>query len=150
MPKNPLRLVGLFTFLWLHAGLVTAQEKPLVTEAPIFIALDSQPWTPCEGLTGCEFVGLFGDPAVEGSQTLFRLAAGTEFPKHWHTSSENYIGVAGQLEFNLETGENVTLARGDYLHYQGGVVHWGQCVGSENCVYYVYNDLPYDIIFVNE
>ena len=147
---KPLQFTLLTVLLWLGVSFALAQEKPVVTEPPIFIALDSQPWTPCEGLPGCEFVGLFGDPAVEGSQTLFRLGAGTEFPKHWHTSSENYMGVQGELVFNLETGERVSLARGDFLHYQGGMVHWGRCAEGEDCVYYVYNDLPYDIFIVEE
>jgi len=140
-------LLGL---LALSVGLAQNIVKPEVTEEPIYVALDSQDWQPCEGLSGCEFIGLFGDPAVGASQTIFRLEAGTEFPKHWHTSSENYMGVQGKLEFNLETGETVALARGDFLHYQGGMIHWGQCAEGEDCVYYVYNDLPYDIVLVEE
>jgi quercetin dioxygenase-like cupin family protein len=136
--------------LALNVGLAQNIVKPEVTEEPIYVALDSQDWQPCEGLPGCEFVGLFGDPVVEGSQTIFRLEAGTEFPKHWHTSSENFMGVQGELNFNFETGETATLARGDFLHYQGGMVHWGQCAEGEDCVYYVYNDLPYDIVLVEE
>ena len=148
--KSILSTFILLGFLIINSISAWAQTKPDVTETPIYIALDSQPWTPCEGLVGCEFVSLFGDPSIEGSQSLFRLKAGTVFPKHWHTSSENYIGVTGQLEFNLETGENIILRHGDYLHYQGGMVHWGQCIAGEDCVYYVYNDQPYNIILVEE
>lgn len=136
--------------LALSVGLAQSIAKPEVTESPIYVALNSQGWQPCEGLPGCGFVSLFGDPAMEGSQTIFRLEAGTEFPKHWHTSGENYMGVQGRLNFKLETGETATLARGDFLHYQGGMVHWGQCAEGEDCVYYVYNNLPYDIVLVEE
>ncbi|MGH8759498.1 MAG: hypothetical protein ACREVW_08315, partial [Burkholderiales bacterium] len=58
---------------------------------------------------------------------------------------ENMVGVQGALTFNFENGQRHTLRPGHYLHYQAGMIHWGQCEHAEDCLFYVFNDLPYDI-----
>jgi quercetin dioxygenase-like cupin family protein len=129
-------------------AVATAQDKPEIIEAPTFVGFDSQPWQPCEGLAGCNFVSLKGDSSTGASQTMFRLKAGTPFPPHWHTSPDNYIGLQGELLFNLETGDTFTLGQGDFLAYPGGMIHSGACGENSDCIYYVFNNLPYDIHLV--
>jgi len=124
-----------------------AQEKPTVSEPPSFAEFEAGDRQPCEGLPGCDFTLVRGDPATGPSQWIFRIAAGTAFPKHWHSTPENIVGIRGTLTFNFETGERYALRAGDFINYQTGMIHWGQCETSEagaDCVFYAFNDLPYD------
>jgi quercetin dioxygenase-like cupin family protein len=130
------------------ASLSTAlaeQSKPPVTEPATVIQFDRDRKSPCEGLPGCDFILLAGDPSKSATQWLFRLRGGQAFPKHWHNTPENMVAVRGSLTFNFETGQRHTLRPGEYLHYQAGMIHWGQCEPEEDCLFYVFNDQPYDI-----
>ena len=138
-----LTLTALAGFISLN--LLSAQEKPQVTETPIYAASDNARWSPCEGLSGCEFLQLRGDPKKEPSEAIFRLAAGVHFPKHWHTSPEHIVGIKGRLVINLENGSTYTVGSGSFLYNPGGMIHWGHCSNEESCLYYVYDDKPYDI-----
>jgi quercetin dioxygenase-like cupin family protein len=116
-----------------------------VKDNPIYHSAAAGPWQPCEGLPGCEFIPSRGDPARGASEAVFRLAPGVAFAKHWHTSPEHVVGISGKISWNLENGEMHTVSAGDYLYYPSKMVHWGSCASSEPCVYYVYDDQPYDI-----
>jgi len=121
------------------------EGKPTVNDAPRFVDHAASDWQDCEGLPGCGFVLVRGDPARGPSQWLFRLNAGTAFPKHWHPTPENMVGITGTLTFHFETGETHALTSGDFLNYQAGMTHWGQCEAGEDCLFYAFNDLPYAI-----
>ena len=58
------------------------------------------------------------------------------------------VGVRGAITFNFESGQRHTLRPGETLHYQAGMVHWGQCEQGGDCLFYVFNDQPYDIHLV--
>lgn len=122
----------------------TEDAKPIVTEPPAIVQFASAETMACEGLPGCDFVLLAGDPATGPTQWFFRLRAGVEFPRHWHSTSENMVMIEGALTFNFEMGQPHTLAAGEHLRYQAGMIHWGQCEPSADCLYYVFNDQPYD------
>lgn len=122
--------------------------KPVVTQPARVVQFDRDTKQICEGLPGCDFILLAGDPSLSATQWLFRLKAGQAFPKHWHNTPENMVGVRGALTFNFESGQRHTLRAGETLHYQSGMIHWGQCEQAEDCVFYVFNDRPYDIHLV--
>ena len=143
---------GLFILAALTGGSSVAQGnavKPKVSQPPKYVEFDTQTWQKCEGLSGCDYVLLNGDPAKSSSQWIFRLKAGTPFPRHWHSTPENITGIRGRLVFHFETGDTRTLRAGDYLSYQAGMIHGGFCMTGEDCLYYVFNDLPYDIHLVS-
>jgi len=135
-------------FAALGATAAVAQDKPAVSDAPRYVDHAASDWQPCEGLPGCGYVLVRGDPTNGPSQWLFRLSAGTAFPKHWHPTPENMVGITGALTFHFETGETHALTPGDFLNYQAGMTHWGQCEAGEDCVFYAFNDLPYAIHMV--
>ena len=130
------------------AASAAAQDKPLITDPPRYVDPTASDWQACEGLPGCGFVLVRGEPAKGPSQWLFRLNAGTAFPKHWHPTPENMVGISGTLTFHFETGEIHALRPGDFLHYQAGMTHWGQCEAGNDCVFYAFNDQPYAIHLV--
>lgn len=133
--------VVIFIFSSVHA----ADTKPVVTEPAKVVQFDVDDKSICDGLPGCDLILLDGDPGSGPSQWLIRLRAGQAFPKHWHSTAENMVSVRGALTFNFETGQRHTLRPGEYLHYPAGMIHWGQCEQFEDCLFYVFNDLPYDI-----
>ncbi len=138
-------LPSLLLTLLAHPALAqTETPKPEVTEPPVLTQFASAETAACEGLPGCDFVLLAGDPATGSSQWFFRLKAGTEFPRHWHSTPENMVMIEGALTFNFELGESQTLTPGEHLRYEAGMIHWGQCEPGADCLYYVFNDQPYD------
>ena len=139
-----MRPVILLSLLALAGPALAQGAKPAVGEPPVLTAFETASKDACEGLPGCEFVLLAGDPAAGPSQWFFRLAAGTPFPKHWHSTPESMVPIQGALTFNFELGDPVTIRAGEHLRYQAGMIHWGQCEPGEDCLYYVFNDQPYD------
>ncbi|MFI6921117.1 cupin domain-containing protein [Nonomuraea spiralis] len=100
--------------------------------------------SPCEGLEGCTFVQLKGDPRTGASEAMFTLKAGTPFPPHWHTSPEHVVGVSGVMLWHVKGRKTYRVGAGDYLYYPSKAVHWGKCAPGADCVYYVYDSKPYD------
>ena len=138
------RLAAALAAITLASPVLAEGAKPAVTESPVYTQFDKATKTACEGLPDCDFVLLKGDPATGPTQWFFRLKGGTAFPRHWHSTPENMVTVRGALTFNFETGETVTLRPGEHLAYQAGMIHGGQCEPGEDCLFYVFNDLPYD------
>ncbi|MGI5488151.1 cupin domain-containing protein [Microtetraspora malaysiensis] len=101
--------------------------------------------SPCEGLPGCTFVQLKGDPQKGPSEAVFTLKAGTPFSPHWHTSPEHVVGVSGTMLWHVK-GHKKTyrVGAGDFLYYPSKAVHWGRCAPGADCTYYVFDELPYD------
>ncbi|HUR02852.1 MAG TPA: cupin domain-containing protein [Nonomuraea sp.] len=100
--------------------------------------------SPCEGLKGCTFVQLKGDPKSGPSEAMFTLKAGTPFSPHWHTSPEHVVGVSGVMLWHVEGHKTYRVGAGDFLNYPSKAVHWGKCAPGADCVYYVYDSEPYD------
>jgi len=144
MKLAPLAILATLTLTSLAMAQDKSPEKPAVSAPPNFAEFEAGDRQPCEGLPGCDFMLVRGDPATGPSQWVFRITAGTAFPKHWHSTPENMVGIRGTLTFNFETGEQHALRAGDFLNYQTGMIHWGQCEAGEDCVFYAFNDLPYD------
>ena len=130
------------------AGQTYADGKPQVTENPRYVDSRASTWRPCQGLPGCEFLPLRGDASREASEAIFRLAAGVSFPKHWHTSAEHILVIEGQLKMKLENGDHYSVGPDTFLYNPAGMIHWGSCGEEQACVYYVYDDQPYDIHLV--
>ena len=135
---------ALASFLMVANG----QSKPPVMEKVVSVDSGSAQWRQCEGLPGCIFLPLRGDAKRESSEALFQLEAGVKFPKHWHTSPEHLFVVQGKLIMNLENGERHEVGPRGFLYNPGGMIHWGNCAHGQPCVYYVYDDKPYDIHLV--
>ena len=141
-------LVAMATFT--ACGAVTAEPvKPKVDQPAKITQFDTATKSVCQGLPGCDFVLLSGDPKTGPTQWFFRLKAGTAFPRHWHSTPENMVTIHGALTFNFETGQKHTLRAGEHLRYQAGMIHGGQCELGEDCLFYVFNDLPYDFNLAN-
>lgn len=95
-------------FLCSADGAMAAQpSKPKASEPAHVTQFDTATKVVCDGLPGCDFVLLNGDPKSGPTQWFFRLKAGTAFPRHWHSTPENMVAICGRLTFNFETGRNI-------------------------------------------
>ncbi|MEV4064360.1 cupin domain-containing protein [Nonomuraea dietziae] len=121
-----------------------ADSRPAQTADQVTYHSHKEKGSPCEGLEGCTFVQLKGDPATGPSEAMFTLKAGTPFSPHWHTSPEHVVGVSGTMLWHVEGRKTYRVGVGDYLYYPSKAVHWGKCAPGADCVYYVYDSQPYD------
>ncbi|WP_202637712.1 cupin domain-containing protein [Bailinhaonella thermotolerans] len=126
------------------AGSSLAETKPGRGSDPVIYHSHKEKGSPCEGLAGCTFVQLKGDPKTGASEAVFTLKAGTPFSPHWHTSPEHVVGVSGVMLWHVEGRKTYRVGAGDYLYYPSKAVHWGKCAPGADCVYYVYDSKPYD------
>ena len=70
-----------------------AQEAPLAHTA----ADAALKWGGCPDFMpkGCEIAVLHGDPAKNNADVFFKVPAEAVIPRHWHTSPERIVLVAG-------------------------------------------------------
>ncbi|NUW31807.1 cupin domain-containing protein [Nonomuraea sp. SMC257] len=122
----------------------SAQSRPARASGEVVHHRHGKGGSPCEGLAGCTFVQLQGDPKTGASEAMFTLKAGTPFSPHWHTSPERVVGVSGVMLWHVKGHKTYRVGAGDYLSYPSKAVHWGKCAPGADCVYYVHDALPYD------
>ncbi|WP_194293299.1 cupin domain-containing protein [Actinomadura macrotermitis] len=121
-----------------------AESRPVPAADRVVYHGHKEKGSPCEGLAGCTFVQLKGDPKSGPSEAMFTLKAGTPFPPHWHTSPEHVVGVSGVMLWHVAGKKTYRVGAGDFLYYPSKAVHWGKCAQGADCVYYVYDSEPYD------
>ncbi|MGK5550539.1 cupin domain-containing protein [Actinomadura kijaniata] len=127
------------------AGPAAAASRPSPEDRVVYHHTRPGVGDPCEGLPGCTYVPLWGDPKTGPSEAMFTLKAGTPFAPHWHTSPEHVVGVSGTMLWHVKGHRTYKVGRGDFLYYPSKAVHWGSCAKGADCVYYVRDDQPYDI-----
>ena len=103
-------------------------------------------WGPCPPFLpkGCGLAVLHGDPARPNVDVLFRVPAGAVIPRHWHSSAERMVLIAGALKVAYDGREPVTLKPGMYAYGPPKLPHSGICEGSESCVLFIAFEAPLD------
>ncbi len=127
-------------------ALVSCSSAEAAPNDPVvYHSIQSEGRVPCEGLPGCVSLVTRGDPKTGPAETLFVFEAHTPFAKHWHTSPEHVVGIAGTMTWNVEGAGAHAVGAGDYLYYPSHAVHWGECSSDVDCVFFVRDDEAYDI-----
>jgi quercetin dioxygenase-like cupin family protein len=113
----------------------TSFEKSMVVDAES----SSIVWGPCPEFMpdGCEIAVLHGDPAKPNVDILFRLAANTDIPNHWHNSPERMILLSGELEVTYQGENTQTLKQGNYAYGPAKKPHTGKCGNAGPCVLFI-------------
>ena len=96
-------------------------------------------WGPCPEFfpTGCEIAVLHGDPAEANADIFFRVPGNYDLPKHWHSSAERMVLVAGELSVTYEGQAAVNLNPGMYAYGPPQAVHHGRCVSEHACTLFI-------------
>lgn len=121
-------------------GALAVAEVPAQEQALSRSAQDAQlQWGPCPPFmpAGCGLAVLHGDPAKANADVFLRLPANAVIPKHWHTSAERMVLVAGELSVTYEGQAKVVLKPGMYAYGPAKLPHSAACAGSAPCVLFI-------------
>jgi quercetin dioxygenase-like cupin family protein len=105
-------------------------------------------WGPCPSFMpkGCGIAVLHGDPSKANADVFFKIPAKTEAPRHWHTSAERMVLVAGQLKVTYDGQPTVTLKPGTYAYGPSKHAHSALCISDEDCVLFIAFESPVDAV----
>jgi mannose-6-phosphate isomerase-like protein (cupin superfamily) len=103
-------------------------------------------WGSCPGFfpAGCQIAVLHGDPEKPNSDVFFRVPGNYDLPKHWHSSAERMVLVAGELSVTYDGQEAVVLKPGMYAYGPPKAPHHGRCVSSQPCTLFIAFEGPVD------
>lgn len=132
-------LAGLFA-----AAPVLAAETPLARTA----ADATLEWGGCPDFMpkGCEIAVLHGDPSKDNADVFFKVPANAVIPRHWHTSAERMVLVAGEMRVTYDGHDAVVLRPGTYAYGPPKAPHKATCGGSGPCVLFIAFESPVDAI----
>lgn len=77
---------------------------------------------------------------------LVKLPAGFVAPTHAHTGFYHGINPAGTWQHLFEGGDEGDLSPGSYVSQPGMAMHGDVCVGDEDCIIFVTQDVANDFI----
>ena len=93
---------------------------------------------------GCEIAVLHGDPAKNNADVFFRVPANAVIPRHWHTSAERMVLVAGELHVTYDGHPTAVLTPGTYAYGPPGMPHKAACSEAGPCVLFIAFNSPVD------
>jgi uncharacterized RmlC-like cupin family protein len=122
-----------------------AQKKPALAISAGDPTLN---WAPCPAFLpkGCGIAVLQGDPAKRNADVFFRVPANATIPRHWHTSAERMVLVAGELHLTYDGQKTMVLRPGTYIYGPARLPHEGYCAKGEACVLFIAFEEPVDAI----
>ncbi len=154
--------VGLFTLACAtFCSSVAAQAPPAASPTPTSIAAQvtelaltrtakdaDLKWNPCPPFlpTGCGIAVLNGDPAKNNLDVFFKIPGKSILPRHWHTSAERMILVAGELHVTYDGQKTAILKPGTYAYGPARKPHGGKCASKEPCILFIAFELPLDAV----
>ena len=105
-------------------------------------------WADCPPFMpeGCGLAVLQGDPAQHNADVFFRLPPGTTAPRHWHTSAERMILIAGELHIGYDDQDPVMMEPGTYAYGPAELPHDAACVSENDCILFIAFEQPVDAI----
>lgn len=138
-------LISGLLFVGTFAGAeVSVQEPPLT-----WTAQDSRlKWGPCPPFMpkGCEVAVLHGDPSKNNADVFFKVPANSVIPRHWHTSAERMVLVAGELHVTYDGHKTSVLKTGTYAYGPAKLAHEAKCTKAGACVLFIAFESPVDAV----
>lgn len=132
-----LLLAGPFAAAW-------AQDAPLTRTA----GDSALKWGGCPDFMpkGCEIAVLHGDPTKNNADVFFKVPANAEIPRHWHTSAERMVLVAGELHVTYGGHPTAVLKPGTYAYGPARLPHAATCGKAGPCVLFIAFESPVDAV----
>jgi quercetin dioxygenase-like cupin family protein len=105
-------------------------------------------WAPCPPFLpkGCGIAVLQGDPAKDNVDVFFKVPAKASLPRHWHTSAERMVLVAGELHVTYDGQKTSVLRPGTYAYGPAKLPHKGFCASDVPCVLFIAFESPLDAV----
>jgi quercetin dioxygenase-like cupin family protein len=130
--KAPIRISSLVLIALVAALTLSAagDKTPVVWQA------GDVKWVESPAMKGLSIATLWGDPSKGAYGALKKVAGGTDFGWHTHTSDQKVVAISGTFDIQTEGGGMKELASGAYLFMPGGVKHMAKCRAGADCVYF--------------
>ena len=110
------------------------------------IAYDDLEWAPMAEGSPVMAVTLWGDETTGPYGALLKLPPGTEVPLHAHTGDYSGINLQGTWRHYFDDGEDLELPPGSYVFQPGKALHGDVCIGDQECILFVRQDVGRDYI----
>ena len=115
-------------------------------ETGVMIALDEVEWQ-ARPRSPVEVAVLAGDPATGAHVRLVKLPPGWTASDRMHTGAYRGVNPTGTWKHTfLDTGEARELPPGSFVFQTGGIMHGDACVGPEDCIPMLSQDVAADFI----
>jgi quercetin dioxygenase-like cupin family protein len=93
-------------------------------------------WLDSTAMKGLSTATLWGDPSKGANAELKKVAAGTDFGWHTHSSDHKILAISGTFDFQLEGGQVQKLGPGSYVFVPANMKHTGKCNEASECMYF--------------
>jgi quercetin dioxygenase-like cupin family protein len=93
---------------------------------------------------GCQLAVLNGDPAQANADVLLRVPPQSHIARHWHSSNERMVLVAGEMEVSYDHQAPITARPGDYMFGPARLPHDARCRSPQPCVLFIAFEGPVD------
>lgn len=105
-------------------------------------------WGPCPEFLpkGCQLAVLQGDPSKNNADVFLKVPGGSKLARHWHTSAERMILVAGELHVTYDGHKTGTMKAGTYAYGPAKLPHSAECRGKDACVLFIAFESPVDAV----
>lgn len=148
MPARPIRHAALSLLLASSAAFAADALPP---EEPFALTFEdsAMKWGPCPAFfpKGCEIAVIHGDPAKPNADMLFKIPPGMMIPRHWHTSAERMVLLAGKITVTYDGRKPLALKPGVYAYGPAKLPHEALCAkGSAPCVLFIAFEAPVDAL----
>ena len=142
------RTQGLLPALLL-SGVFSA--APAIAEGPPLSNTAGNPalkWGGCPDFMpkGCEIAVLHGDPAKSNADVFFKVPANAVITRHWHTSAERMVLVAGELHVTYDGYPTAVLTPGSYAYGPPRLPHAAACGAAGPCILFIAFEAPVDAV----
>jgi mannose-6-phosphate isomerase-like protein (cupin superfamily) len=87
---------------------------------------------------------LHGDPSKPNADVFLKVPGGSKLVRHWHTSAERMILVAGEMHVTYDGHKPVVLRAGSYAYGPAKLPHSAECKGKADCVLFIAFEGPVD------
>lgn len=93
---------------------------------------------------GTQLSILHGDPKKRNADAFLQVPAKAVIPKHWHTSAERMVLVAGEMHVTYEGQDKFIMKPGNYAYGPAKLRHEANCVSETPCVLFIAFEAPID------
>ena len=105
-------------------------------DKPMMVSFQDLKWTVLPERMGMEYSLLSGDPKVGAYTEIRKVPAGTDNPKHRHSSEIKNVIVSGTWYTGADAASAKDLGPGSIVVMPADWVHVSGCRAGSDCVFY--------------
>ena len=127
-------------------GAVGFAQQSLAAGTGTMIAVDELEWREMAPGSPLKMVILWGDRSKGEYAMLLKMPAGFVAPVHAHTGDYQGMNLTGTWRHSFDGGEERALPPGSYVFQPGMGMHGDACVGPDDCILFIHQDVKADFI----